>query len=111
MNRNEQPLTETMFYILLALHHPLHGYGISQEVESMTAGRLHIGAGTLYGALKTLSKNGWIEQVGSVQDARGKKEYLITKMGTEIFNTEIMCLKEMLKNAAKAEKPGKENES
>nr|MCR5390105.1 PadR family transcriptional regulator [Lachnospiraceae bacterium] len=51
-NEKELPLTEAIFYILLALRHPNHGYGIIQEVESMTSGRLVLGAGTLYGAIQ-----------------------------------------------------------
>ena len=49
MHDKELPLTEAVFYIMLALRHPNHGYGIIQEVEEMTGGRLSLGAGTLYG--------------------------------------------------------------
>jgi DNA-binding PadR family transcriptional regulator len=45
------PLTESMFYILLSLLQPNHGYGIMQQVEERTKGRVALGAGTLYGAL------------------------------------------------------------
>lgn len=99
MNGTGQPLTEAMFYILLALHQPLHGYGITLEIEEMTEGRLKLGAGTLYGALKTMQKNGWIEQVGEVRDSRGKKEYRITALGKEVFEAEILRLRELLENA------------
>lgn len=99
MTVSEQPLTESMFYILLALRHPLHGYGITQEVIEMTGGRVRLGAGTLYGAIKTLCRNGWIEPVGGTQGARGKKEYVITEEGKEVFHTEVERLKELLKNA------------
>ena len=40
-------LTEPMYYLLLTLVKPLHGYGIMQEVEERTQGRVKIGAGTL----------------------------------------------------------------
>ena len=43
-------LTEAVYYILLSLLSPLHGYGIMQKVESMSGGRLRLAAGTLYGA-------------------------------------------------------------
>lgn len=49
-------LTETSFYILLSLYQPNHGYGIMQFIEDTTNGRLTLGAGTLYGALKNLQK-------------------------------------------------------
>ena len=50
---NETPLTEAFYYILLALRKPNHGYGITQEVDEMTNGRVQLGAGTLYGALQS----------------------------------------------------------
>ena len=43
-------LTEAVFYILLSLDTPLHGYGIMQNVESLSGGRVRLAAGTLYGA-------------------------------------------------------------
>ena len=52
MDKNT-PLTEAIFYILLALRKPNHGYGIIQEVEALTAGRVVLGPGTLYGAIQT----------------------------------------------------------
>ena len=49
-------LTEVTFYILLSLFTPRHGYAIMQFIEDKTGGRLSLGAGTLYGALKTLEE-------------------------------------------------------
>ena len=46
-NSKYPPLTEAVYYILLSLYTPLHGYGIMQNVQKMTNGRLTIGAGTL----------------------------------------------------------------
>ena len=53
MNRIKDlsPLTETTFYILIALLEPLHGYGIMQKVIKLSRGRIHLGPGTLYGRL------------------------------------------------------------
>ena len=53
-------LTESTYYILLALHKPQHGYGIMQQVESLSDGRVHLAAGTLYGALNVLCEKEWI---------------------------------------------------
>jgi DNA-binding PadR family transcriptional regulator len=47
-------LTEAVFYILLSLYQPLHGYGIMQNVGALSRGRVTLGAGTLYGAINTL---------------------------------------------------------
>ena len=40
----EAPLTEAVYYILLALRTPNHGYGIIQDVLEMTDGRVNLGA-------------------------------------------------------------------
>ena len=50
-------LTEVTFYILLSLFSPRHGYAIMQFIEDKTDGRLSLGAGTLYGALKGIFDN------------------------------------------------------
>ena len=47
-NQQTQALTEAVFYILLSLKEPLHGYGIMQNVEMMSNGRVKLAAGTLY---------------------------------------------------------------
>ena len=44
-------LTESTYYILLSLYHPQHGYGIMQQTEQLSGGRVHLAAGTLYGCL------------------------------------------------------------
>ena len=78
MAEKDLPLTEAVYYILLALRKPNHGYGITQEVEEMTGGRVSLGAGTLYGAIQTLQKKGWIDIYGVDTESRKKKEYRIT---------------------------------
>ena len=47
-------LTETTYYILLSLYHPRHGYGIMQETQQLSGGRVRLAAGTLYGSLNAL---------------------------------------------------------
>ena len=37
-------LTEAVFYILLSLMQPLHGYGIMQNVEALSNGRVKLAA-------------------------------------------------------------------
>ncbi len=93
------PLTEVVFYILLAVRHPNHGYGIIQEVERLTGGRVVLGAGTLYGAIQTLEKKGWIRIYSVDTESRKKKEYVITPNGEEIFAQERARLAELLHNA------------
>ena len=91
-------LTEVTFYILLALYMPRHGYAVMQFIEEQTAGRLSLGAGTLYGALNALQEKGWIQPRG---DGGGrKKEFIITPLGQEIAEKELARLAELAKTAA-----------
>lgn len=98
MSKIDNPLTEAFYYILLALRKPNHGYGIIQEVQKITNGRVVLGAGTLYGALQTLQKRGWIEIYSMDTESRKKKEYLITNLGVEAFECERSRLEELVKN-------------
>jgi len=88
-------LTEAVYYILLSLFEPMHGYGIIQNVERLSGGRVSLGAGTLYGALSTLLEKGWISPAGG---SGRRKEYQITALGKEIVQTEIARLDELLQN-------------
>lgn len=100
MTEKDMPLTEAVYYILLALRKPNHGYGIIQEVEQLTGGRVVLGAGTLYGAIQTLQKKNWIELYSIDTESRKKKEYQITDLGREVFEAERLRLEELLENAA-----------
>ena len=84
MSEKETPLTEAFFYILLALRRPNHGYGVIQEVEELTKGRVVLGAGTLYGALQTMQKREWIRIYSQDTESRKKKEYIITDTGRSV---------------------------
>lgn len=98
-------LTETTFFVLLSVYQPNHGYGIMQFIEMQTKGRLLMGAGTLYGAINTLLKKGWIAPYGAQQN-QAKKEYLITAEGREIAENELIRLKELYQTASEIMKGG-----
>ena len=90
-------LTEAVFYILLSLQKPLHGYGIIQNVEELSKGRVKLAAGTLYGALNSLVDKGWIDALPENPESR-KKEYVITKNGLSILKEELARLTELVDN-------------
>ena len=90
-------LTEAVFYILLSLQKPLHGYGIIQNVEELSKGRVKLAAGTLYGALNSLVYKGWIDALPENPESR-KKEYVITKNGLSILKEELARLTELVDN-------------
>lgn len=94
-------LTESMYYILISLIKPNHGYGIMQQVEEMTKGRVVLGPGTLYGALNALLEKRWIEIYSQDDESRKKKEYLLTENGKEVIKNEMLRLEELLNNGKK----------
>ena len=91
------PLTEAVYYILLSLKKPMHGYGIMQNVEKLSGGRLHLAAGTLYGAISSMLEKGWIVAVTETGDSR-KKEYRLTDAGLQVLKDELERLQELVKN-------------
>jgi len=90
-------LTEAVYYILLSLFNPMHGYGIMQNVKELSNERVNLGAGTLYGALNTLTDKKFIQLLDSEGDSR-KKQYVITELGKTVVAEEIIRLKELLAN-------------
>jgi len=89
------PLTESTYYILLALVEPLHGYAVMQRIEGMSEGQVRVGAGTLYNALPLLLKEGLIAQVD--EDSRRKYYHLTTK-GKAVLLRQIERLVVMARN-------------
>ena len=96
MNEN-MPLTESTYYILLALAQPRHGYGVMQQTERMSGGRVRLAAGTLYGALNSLCEKGWIIPVPSTEESR-RKEYRLTERGRQALQGELARLRELVRN-------------
>ena len=91
-------LTEAVYYILLSLLTPRHGYGIMQNAEMLSGGRVKLAAGTLYGAINSLLEKGWIMGLPGEKDSR-KKEYVITENGKTVLQAELQRLKELVENA------------
>lgn len=104
MGQEYPPLTEGVYYILLALYQPRHGYGIMQLTEELSKGRVQLGPGTIYGAIKTLVKRKWI--IAFVEDGR-KKEYIITSIGKTVIEYEIKRLRELYENGLQITKEEK----
>ena len=94
---NNYALTESTYYILLSLYRPAHGYGIMQQVEEMSGGRVRLAPGTLYGALTALTGKGWIIRLPMEEGSR-KKEYTLTDKGLDALLKEIERLRELVSN-------------
>ncbi len=80
-----QTLTEPMYYILLSLTTPRHGYGIMQHIQQLTNGRVIVGAGTLYTLLSRFEKENVIEALPPID---GKKPYQLTDKGIALLKRE-----------------------
>ena len=90
-------LTPTMFYILLALGDvERHGYGIMQELETRTEGRVKLGPGTLYGSIKRMLADGLIvesaERPGSDTGDERRRYYRLTNLGRRVAVAEAELL-------------------
>jgi len=90
------PMTESSFYILFCLRQPQHGYGISRRVREMTGGALVISAGTMYGTLSKMEKDGLI---AFVREEEKRKLYQITPLGAEVLALELRRIERLYKNS------------
>lgn len=90
-------LTESTYYILLSLYTPQHGYGIMQQTEQLSGGRVRLAAGTLYGALNSLCEKGWIVPLPIMEESR-KKEYQLTEKGLAVLKNELRRLRQLVEN-------------
>ena len=94
------PLTETTFFILLGLASgPRHGYAIQKDIKVLSSGRVVLSTGTLYGAIKRLVEQGWIERFDSQQpdeNGRLRKEYRLTELGRRVFDAEFARLQSLV---------------
>lgn len=89
-------MTETGFYILFCLQEEMHGYNIIQKVKQMTGGEINIGAGTMYGSLSKMEKDGLIQ---FVREEEKRKLYKATELGKEILNIELKRIERLYKNS------------
>jgi DNA-binding PadR family transcriptional regulator len=99
-------LSTQAFHILISLaERDQHGYGIMQDVAERTSGKLRLGAGTMYGAIKRLLEEGLISELRekerpkvSVEDSR-RRYYRLTASGRRAINTEVKRMTELTEYA------------
>jgi DNA-binding PadR family transcriptional regulator len=102
--RDHLPLTPVALNVLLALADgERHGYGIMLEVRERTGGRVRLGPGTLYGAIKRLKEGSLIEESGTRPDPEADDErrcyYRLTGFGGEVLAAEIERLDGLVRAA------------
>ena len=96
------PLTEATFFVMLGLaQEPRHGYAIMKEVQRLSDDRVLLSTGTLYGVLKRLLAQGWIERIDEPdqtgpaipESGRPRKSYTLTPLGRQVVKAEVERLR------------------
>ena len=96
------PLKPHWFHVLLSLaDQEQHGYGIMQEVLDRTGGKVRLWPATLYGTLKRLIDEEWIEEsderpAPELDDAR-RRYYRLTPFGRRVLAAESERLEDLVR--------------
>jgi DNA-binding PadR family transcriptional regulator len=98
---DDKRLSEPVVLILTSLAStPKHGYALLKDVELLSDGRVQLSTGTLYGAIKRLLEDGWIERFDQQDTSRDKQAYRVTAKGKAQLHAEIARLRHLLQAAA-----------
>ena len=90
-------LTEQMYYLLLALYAPGHGYAVMGRVREMARGRPQLGPGAVNTLLARVGKEGPIT-LERVEDTR--KIYRLTELGRDTLEREYQRLRRQVADGA-----------
>jgi DNA-binding PadR family transcriptional regulator len=87
------PLTPAAFHILLALTDgEKHGYAIMQAIALRSGGEVRMGPGTLYGLIKRMLTDGWIEELDErpdpALDDERRRYYRLSNLGQRVASAE-----------------------
>ncbi|MFZ0590107.1 MAG: helix-turn-helix transcriptional regulator [Bryobacteraceae bacterium] len=100
------PLSPQVFHVLLALaDREQHGYGIMQDVEARTGGKLRLSPGTLYGSIKRMLEQGLVaelresERPPAKSDDERRRYYRLTVLGRSVVRAEASRMAELLQQA------------
>lgn len=91
MSRNAPGfLPQVSFGILLALSlRPRHGYELMQQIEQDSGGKLKLGPGALYGSIRQLHEDGFIEEVPTQTANERRRYYRLTPTGRDRLGAEL----------------------
>ncbi len=94
--KDTKPLSEPVLLILTSLaEHPRHGYALIKDIESLSGGRVRMSTGTLFGALRRLLDDDWIERFEQEDTARQKQAYRLTAAGRKQLQVELDRMKQL----------------
>jgi DNA-binding PadR family transcriptional regulator len=96
-----KPLSEPVLLILMSLaSQPRHGYALLKDIEVLSGGRVRLSTGTLYGALRRLLEEVWIERFEQEDTSREKQAYRLTAAGHRQLRQELDRMKQLTSAAA-----------
>jgi DNA-binding PadR family transcriptional regulator len=100
------PLTPAVFNVLLALADgEKHGYAIMQAVNQRNLGGSRLGPGTLYGIIKRLLADGWIDELDErpdpALDDERRRYYRLNDLGQRVAGAEAERLVQLVLAARK----------
>lgn len=94
--QDSRPLTEPVLLILMSLAgQPRHGYALLRDIEGLSKGRVRLSTGTLYGAIRRLLDDGWIERFEQPDTSRDKQVYRLTPAGRRQLQAELSRMREL----------------
>ena len=97
MEKESGPLTEPMFYTLMAFHrNEMCGMEAADFIAQKTGGRVRIGPGTLYSMLSRFVERGILEE--TLVEGR-KRTYRITQKGISLYSGEVTRLRRCVRDA------------
>ena len=95
-----KPLSQPVLLILMSLtDKPRHGYALMKDIETLSNGRVRLSTGTLYGALRRLLEDTWIERYDQEDTSREKQAYRLALAGRKQLRLELDRLKQLTRAA------------
>ena len=79
---------------------PRHGYALMKNIEEISEGRVRLSTGTLYGVIRRLLEDGWIERFAQKDTSRDKQAYRLTTAGRGRLKAEVTRMKQLTRAAA-----------
>jgi DNA-binding PadR family transcriptional regulator len=80
-----------------------HGYAIMREVAVNTNGKMRLGPGSLYGTIKRMLADGWIEELDERPDPKlddeRRRYYRLTGVGRRLVQAEAERLEQLVRVA------------
>jgi len=94
-------VTEPVLLILTSLaDQPRHGYALMKDIQTLSNGRVRLSTGTLYGALRRLLEDNWIERFDQEDTSREKQAYRITAEGRKHLELELERMRQLTQAAS-----------